>query len=428
MTKKTLLFSVSLVSFAVIGTAFALSTINNSPFNVVRGDNPPFVLNLNRSITSDEVAAGKATFYTTNGNDIDFLFDSSKASVDSGLISLATDGYFCNDTAITGISQVEITLASGSATLCYGNSKDALCVGSRSLSGTSLITINLEAPSDYFKISDVSGPLAISSMKFTYSCSNAYDPEMTPTTYNSGTSYADFTMENWALSQKSVTFMFKKVTADATGSFKIRLCDSTKTALGYVVSVTLNASSATAGSPANVEYAGDGWYKFMLDPALLTKQSGRDGSETMKYLQIADVSTPIEVAMKKIESMFKPIVAVRYDLPTSIPNYTTSDAYLTFKVKKVNPAEAGVVQFKLSNGTTDSYGIRFTFVANDAPTVTGGSNRACVSVDDLGNGWYLITTQSGKQITGSAFDATKLLCDNYSGQKDFYLKDLTVHN
>ena len=429
MNKKFLLFGVSLVTFGTIGTAFALSLSNGLPTNVVRGDNPPFVLNLNRSVTSEEISAGKATFKTNYGNDIDFVFDSTKAATDSGLIGLATGGYFANDTAITGITQAEITLASGSATLCYGNSKDALCVGSRDLSGTSTILVNFDAPSDYFKICDVTGPLAISSLKFTYSCSNSYDPEMTPTTYESGTSYAEFTLENWALSQKSVTFMFKKVADDATGSFQIRLCDSGKNALGYAVTVTLNADSVSAGSPADVEYSGDGWYSFMLDPARLTKQAGKDGTETMKYIQFGSVGTPIKVAMKKLENMFKPQVATRYDLPTTIVNYASSSSYLTFKVKKVNISDGKIVQLKLSNGTSDSYAVRFTFVAGEyAPTVTGGSNRACVSADNLGNGWYLITTQTTQQISGTNFDASKLLCENYNGEISFYLKDLTVHN
>ena len=428
MNKKMLLCGVSLVSLAVIATTFGAAISNNSMFSVVYGNNGPYVLNLNRSVTSEEISSGEATFNTSNGNPIAFKFDSSKASTDSGLISLATGGYFYNDTAITGITKAEITLASGSATLCYGNAKDALCLGSYLMSGTSLITVNFDTPSDYFKISDVTGPLAISSLTLTYSCSNSYDPSMSPTTYESGTSYANFTMENWALSQKSIEFMFKKVTDDATGGFTIRVCDSTKTALGYAVNVTLNADSASVNNYADVEYAGDGWYRFMLDPARLDKQAGRDGSETISYLQIANVTTPIRIAGIKTVSMFKPQLLERYDLPSTIVSYTTSNAYLTFKVKKVNASEAGTVEFKLSNGTTDSYGIRFTFVANDAPTITGGNNRACVSLEDLGNGWYLITTQSAKQITGSAFDASKLLYNNFGGQKNFYLKDLTIHN
>lgn len=424
--KKSFLVGAIVASSLVACTAcFVFASQQQKLFNV-RGDPSPYSLNLNRSLTSEEVTAGSATFY--NHVDYGIQFNFASASTSSGLVSLATGGYFYNETAITGMSGLEITLASGSATVVYGNSKDALCVGSYSLSGTSLISVSFDEPSDYFKISDVTGPLDISSLKLLYSCTNTYDPAMTPVTYESGTSYAEFTLENWALSQKTVSFMFKKVTEDATGLFKIRVCDNTKTALGYVVQVTLNADSASAGSPADVEYSGDGWYRFMLDPALLTKQSGRDGTETMKYLQIADVSTPIKVAGIKALSMFKPQLLSRYDLPVAIPSYTTSDAYLTFKVKKMNASEAGVVEFKFSDGSTDSYGIRFTFVANDAPTVTGGSNRACAFLEDLGNGWYLITTQSAKQITGSAFDATKLLYNNYGGQKNFYLKDLTVHN
>ncbi len=425
MNKKSFLISViSLCAVAVSAFCIAITRANT---DVMRGRASIYSLNLNRSLTADEVSAGAAVFNTAGGYPISFRFDSSKASTCSGLVSLATGGYFYNDTAITGMSGLEITLASGSAKVVYGNSKDALCAGSYSLSGTSLISVDFDSPSDYFKISDVTGPLEITSLEISYACSNTYDPAMNPTTYESGTSYASFTLENWALCQKTFSFMFQKVTADATGSFTIRLCDNTKTALGYAANVTLNADSASAASPADVEYSGDGWYRFMLDPALLTKQAGRDGTETMSYLQIANVTTPIKVAGIKALSMFKPQLLSRYDLPVTIPSYTTSSAYLTFKVKAVNATEAGTVEFKLSNGTTDSYGIRFTFVANAAPTITGGSNRACVSLEDLGNGWYLITTQATSQITGTAFDASKLLYNNYGGQKNFYLKDLTVH-
>lgn len=422
MKKKLFLLTTSFIScFIVAATLVFVITKNKNSLSMVRGQDNPLVLQLNRSITAGEISAGEASFDTPNNNPIAFRFAS--ASTDSGLISLASGGYFYNESKITGIKEIEVTLGSGNARLAYGNDKDDLYLGSAPLSGTSTITIDLETPSDYFKITDVAGPLTISSLNITYECSNSYNPALSSTTYNSGTNYANFTLENWAKSQKSVVFMFKKVTADATGIFKIRLCDSTKAALGYVVNVTLNADSVTVGSPANTEYSGDGWYRFMLDPAILTKQAGKDGTETMKYLQIADVSTPIRVAAMKVESMFKPQVGNYYDLPTTITSYNTSSSYLTFKLKKVNPSETGKIQLKLSDGSSNSYGIRINFVADGAPT----NDRACASIQDLGDSWYLITTQTGQQITGSAFDASKLFCENYAGQKDFYLKDLTVH-
>lgn len=421
MKKKVFAFGFSIISCLTLAGVIIFTSLGNNRYSMVRGLDEPMTLDLNRSITSDEISAGQASFNTAKNNPIVFKF--SSASTDSGLISLASGGEFYNDTQITGISKIELTLASGSANLCYGNAKDDLYLGLSELSGTSPITVNFDTPSDYFKICDVSGPLAISSLRLTYQCANSYDPSKASVTYSSGTSYQEFNLENWATSQKSIVFMFKKVTADATGLFKIRLCDAGKNALGYVVQVTLNADSVSAGSPANTEYVADGWYRFMLDTALLSKQAGKDGTETMKYLQVADVSTPVKIALVTAESMFKPRVGTRYDLPTTIYSYKTSNSYLTFKVKKVNPSETGKVEFKLSDGTNDSYGIRFNFVADGAPT----NDRACASIEDIGGGWYLITTQTGSQITGSAFDASKLLCNNYAGQKDFYLKDLAVH-
>ena len=111
------------------------------------------------------------------------------------------------------------------------------------------------------------------------------------------------------------------------------------------------------------------------------------------------------------------------DLPETITNYTTSSKYLTFKIKPEDPASSGTIQIKLSDGSAMSYGIRIVFNSNSAPT----NSRACASIEDIGDGWYLITTQTGAQITGSAFDATKLKFEAYSGYPTFYLKDLEIH-
>ena len=174
---KTFLLFTTLATTAVV-CAIGVANMKFAEAFPVKGDNNPYVLNLNRSVTSAELSAGQATFNTSGGNPINFNFDSEKASVDSGLISLATGGYFYNDTQITGISRLELSLSSGSAIVSYGNAKDALYIGKASLSGTSPITIDLSTPSDYFKISNVTGPLAIDSLKITYSCSNSYDPDI----------------------------------------------------------------------------------------------------------------------------------------------------------------------------------------------------------------------------------------------------------
>ena len=170
--KKSFLIGVITTSTLAICAACFICASQQKQFSTVRGDPSPYSLNLNRSLTSEEVSAGYATFYNHANYGIQFNFAS--ASTNSGLVSLATGGYFYNDTAITGMTRIEVTLTSGSSTLSYGNAKDALNVGSQALSGTSLIAIDLAEPSDYFKIDNVTGPLAISSLRVTYSCSNDY--------------------------------------------------------------------------------------------------------------------------------------------------------------------------------------------------------------------------------------------------------------
>ena len=271
------------------------------------------------------------------------------------------------------------------------------------------------------------GNIVSNSQLYTFTVNNDVDISAV---YNAN-NYLECELDNWA-SYRTVSFLFKKKKSDDTGRIEVRLCDSTKTALGYVVTVTLTESNATVsntwGGNPRIETVGD-WYKLSIEPDSLKKQNDRDGTETMEYLWIKTVETANPVDIKDIQVVdYKAINNKYYDLPDTISSYKTSNKYITFKVKKVNDSGSSVVLMKLSNGSADSYGIRFTFVANAAPTVTGGNNRGCASIEDIGGGWYLITTQTGAQIGGdSAFDATKLLIISYSGWTDFYIKDIEVH-
>ena len=154
--------------------AVCSTLISKTNFFMGYGDTDPYILNLNRSVTSGEIAAGEATFETNNGNPITFRFDSNKSSTDNGLISLSTGSYFYNNTAITGINKIEATISGGSATLCYGNDKDNLNLGSETLdtSGGENVpfVVNLDYASDFFKIDSVTGPFAIKNLRVTYSC------------------------------------------------------------------------------------------------------------------------------------------------------------------------------------------------------------------------------------------------------------------
>ena len=172
--KKTLfIVAATFCSLLAVG-ALSLTLVPKVSRFAAYGDNNPYVLNLNRSITSSEITAGEAIFNTSNGNPITFIFDSNKSATGSGLISLSTGSYFYNNTAITGINKIEATISGGSATLSYGNDKSNLNLGSQTLDteGNDNVpfTINLDYQSDYFRISDVTGPFAIKNLKVTYSC------------------------------------------------------------------------------------------------------------------------------------------------------------------------------------------------------------------------------------------------------------------
>ena len=150
MKKRLLLIGVSILS--CLGIAISLIS-HSASSRLVQGDTNPYLLDLNRNLTSSEIANGQATFNTNNGNPITFNFDSSKSSTGNGLVNIQTGGYFYNDTAITGIVNVDVILSGGSAILTYGNDKNNLNTGSETLNtnGQSNVPFNvlLSAPSNY---------------------------------------------------------------------------------------------------------------------------------------------------------------------------------------------------------------------------------------------------------------------------------------
>lgn len=181
MNKKTcVLFTIIASTTLITGLIASYFKFQKNSMNPVFGDDNPYVLNLNRAITSGELSSGEAVFDTIDGNPISFKFLSASSG---DVLTLATDGYFYNDTAITGIKKIEATLSGGSATLSYGNAKGVLNVGSQVLdteSGSEVpFTVNLAEPSDYFRLSNVIGPMEINSLRITYMCSNDYQYAVT---------------------------------------------------------------------------------------------------------------------------------------------------------------------------------------------------------------------------------------------------------
>ena len=179
---------IALISSVSIGAALLLTIgathgiFDRNIFANANGD--PYTLDLNRSISSSELSNGQAVFNTNNGNPITFKFDSSKSEVSGeGLLNLLTDSYFYNDTPITGINRIDVTLSGGTATLTYGNDKDNLVTGSQTLNtGGSEMAFNVDlvSPSNYFRLDVDAGPSLLKRIIVTYSCVNS--GEKTPMT------------------------------------------------------------------------------------------------------------------------------------------------------------------------------------------------------------------------------------------------------
>ena len=175
MTKKR---TVLIASTAIVVTTLltiGMAGVFRKNGSIVAANNDPYVLSMTRSINSSELSNGYAVYNTTNGNPITFNFDSSKAEVNnSGIVNLLTGGYFYNDTMISGIERINVTLSGGSATLTYGNDKDNLTAGSETLNtgGESNVPFNivLDTPSNYFRLDVSAGPSLLKQLTVTYSC------------------------------------------------------------------------------------------------------------------------------------------------------------------------------------------------------------------------------------------------------------------
>ena len=188
----------------------------------------------------------------------------------------------------------------------------------------------------------------------------------------------------------------------------------------------LTSAGVLSGSGAvSAESIDDGWYRIYIDLGKATKTNNPSFISRINIAAATTASGYVMYMGYDEPVVYTPGNGDSLDLPETITSYTLSDKYLTFKLKPVDPASTGTIQMKLASDSGDlSYGIRLVFNKDSAPT----NGRAIASVVDLDDdGWYLITTQTCKQITGSAGDVTKLTFAAYSGYPSFYLKDLEVH-
>ena len=218
---------------------------------------------------------------------------------------------------------------------------------------------------------------------------------------------------------------------ESAGSFSFYLNESSDGK--YCGLYALTSAGVLSGSGAvSAESIDDGWYRIYIDlgkaaktndPSFISRINIAATTSASGYVMYMGYDEP-EIVEPVI---FEPKSGDSLDLPETITSYTWSDKYLTFKLKPVDPASTGTIQMKLASDSADlSYGIRLVFNSNSAPT----NGRAIASVGEKDDdGWYLITTQTCKEITGSAGNVTKLTFAQYSsgGYPSFYLKDLEVH-
>ena len=233
MKKKILLMTgITTGCFALIVSAGVMSS-NYKSFVKINGEGPTYVLNVNRSATASEVSSGEMSVNTDGGSPIVFGFDS--ASTSSGVVSLASYGTFFNKTCITGLSKIEGTISSGKAIVKYGIHPEVLTFGGDLIDSSvnnGEFTINLDTPSDYFKLDCYGGTCAIENLKFTYSCANAYDLGFT-----TGTAYFSESVVNPKSSYKHFSYFTKTTTTHqlalrsdanrATGKVDVTIGDGT---------------------------------------------------------------------------------------------------------------------------------------------------------------------------------------------------------
>ena len=399
---KTFLLFTTLATTAIV-CAIGVANMTFAEAFPVRGDNSPYVLNLNRSVTSAELSAGQATFNTSGGNPINFNFDSEKASVDSGLISLATGGYFYNDTKITGISRLEISLSSGNAIVSYGNAKDALYVGKASLSGTSPITIDLSTPSDYFKISNVAGPLAIDSLKITYSCSNSYDPDIHEGAeeFVSSSAWADGEPNHYFVSPADskvidvttdiIAFDVKFTSDSGTLNFYLNEYWSGR----YCGPFALSTAGVLTGTGASLKAVDDNWCRITINLPATTK--GGD----------PEFVSRVNLSGTTANGFIKYMGTVEPDIHEGAKEFTSSSAWAdgTVNYYFVSPADSKVldmstdvitfdVKFTSDSGTLNFYLNEYwsgRYCGPFALSTTGVLTGSGASLSSVGDGWYRIT-------------------------------------
>ena len=380
----------------------------------VNGDNT-YILNVNRSATASEISAGEMSIDTAGGAPITFGFDSDKASTSSGVISLSSYGTFFNKTCITGLSKIEGTISSGGAILTYGIHPEVLSFGSARIESSvnnGEFSIDLSAPSDYFKLDCYGGSCAIESLKFTYACENNYVFDYS----TSGNAVFSEPVINPNYSYKRFTYYTTVTTAHeialrsddgnrATGKVTITIGDGTNPTVSvgsasdgdwrivdvgngvYFVDIRIGAMGAGQNTNpavnANFRTSGTAHANVaILDPWTFNSLDGSKdtpGTSTIASNAISDPSTASEVIHFYTNTHTK----FMFELRNGSAGRRTNKCTLTIG-DGTNPATSG-----LSAGWSISYVGNETFLVNvpvNKMGSTGSGDIASVVFRSTGSG------------------------------------------
>lgn len=431
MTNKTKgilsLLGVALMAGALISKNVKFASFASAPLK--SGSN--YTLTFDRNISSSEISAGKAIYTTANGNPITFAFDSEYAST-GGIIALRSGGKLYNESPLTGITNINITLSSGNAIISYGNSLDALYIGSTSISGTSPITVNLSTPSDYFRISNITNDLTISSLSITYSCTNSYGSdehegakEFTTNSWEDGTiDYYFVTPANSKVIglNEVIGFDVKFITDSGQLSFYLNQYWNNK----YCGLFTLTSSGVISGEGATVKSLSDGWFRITINLA-----------NTSKYGDDFEFVSRINLFGTTASGFIKYVGNVEKDIHEGAKQFTSSNAFVgvSGNFYFVTPPDQAVINLKqtiIFDVKFISNTGKFQFFLNEyyygrycgsySLTAKGVISGMGATVTTLEDDWYRITIDL-TQATTSATKPSFVSWLNISGTNaDGYVK------
>ncbi len=174
MNKKYFLTTVA--AALVVGSVAFFANKNKLNFSCANNTN--YSLEVNRSVSSNELSLGKASFNTSNGNAISFVFDSDKSEVaSSSVIKLNSGATFGNETMISGISEIHVVASYGAFKISAG------CTADNLNETTDLLDTNgqenktfdvvLEKNANFFEINNVSSSTYLKSLSIKYTCTVA---------------------------------------------------------------------------------------------------------------------------------------------------------------------------------------------------------------------------------------------------------------